>query len=423
MKTLIKTYLKNSFSFFLIATCTFGIGSTAFAATINGSGNIPVSVTGISDPVAQALANTFESSLINFYNQALEQYRDLMLETDNQIPATIEANDNQKTANEAMAKAIASDSDKAIQVAFGGVQAKDNASNTLFDLPAGDDVVTDNAKSSGLFFSSNDSFKDDNEEAAAGNAFFNNESLLGPETYSDKTDKQNALGYMAQLANFAPPPTVIRLGATFQVPIIDPKNPENKYATVGDKNPLSTSDIKNMQETLDQDPTYRSYKNLYRGLIAARSIYINNLSRSYQARVPQVDNKSAKQIRDERANRRLGQDYYKEMSTASPATVQRETLFVLADINSQLNAIRNQNERIIIMNSISGINQLTLGGTILNAQAQHIGKKVYCMDPEHKDDKVCTISTSMQIDSSGLQKQLGDLTGSNIDPSSIQDSK
>jgi hypothetical protein len=221
---------------------------------------------------------------------------------------------------------------------------------------------------------------------------------LGPDSYSNQNAANNAQAFLAQIESLAPPPPVIRLAPKFDVPITNPNDPDQDTATVGDKKPLSADDLKKMRDALNQDKGYRDYKTGYRGIVATRGVYLNNLLRAYQERVPQVNGKSALQIRNEHINSRLSQDYYDKMSKASPATVARETLFVLAEISSQINALQKQQDIMLTMNSINGLSQLVIGSNTVNMQAKDIGQMLYCMDPGHRKDKLCVSDTGTDVD-------------------------
>lgn len=368
--------IRKFFIFLVLA-----IGPMQLAQAETGGGII---ITGLTEEVIKALSNMYA----NFYNTALENYKDLAYEFDPQIPVTVVSNNSQNTANTAVDKTMQAQSSALVSSDFSGIREKTQQQLSLLTQPGEDDAI-EGATSRGLFSGGGDAFKDENAKAKAGNVAFNVESLLGTDTYSDQNARNSAQAFLAQIENLAPPPPVIRLAPKFDVPITNPNDPDQDTATVGDKKPLSADDLKKMQDALNQDKGYRDYKTGYRGIVAARSLYLNNLLRAYQERVPQVNGKSALQIRNERVNGRLTQDYYDKMSKASPSTVARETLFVLAEISSQINALQKQQDIMIEMNSISGLNTLVLGSNMLNAQAKDIGQMLYCMDPGHRKDKLC----------------------------------
>ncbi len=383
--------IRKIFIFLVLA-----IGPMQLVQAETGGGGIIIS--GLSAEVIKALSNMYA----NFYNNAFENYKDLAYEFDPQIPITVVSNNSQNTANTAVDKAMQTQSSALVSSDFSGIREKTQQQLSLLTQPGEDDAI-EGATSKGLFSGGGDAFKDENAKAKAGNVAFNVESLLGPDTYSDQNARNSAMVFLAQIENLAPPPPVIRLAPKFDVPITDPNNPDQDTATVGDKKPLSADDLKKMRDALSQDKEYRDYKAGYRGIIAARSLYLNNLLHAYQERVPQVNGKSALQIKNERINGRLTQDYYDKMSKASPATVARETLFVLAEISSQLNILQKQQNLMIEMNSIGGLNTLIIGSNMLNTQAKDIGQMLYCMDPSHKKDKICAAPEAVGPEEAGVE--------------------
>jgi hypothetical protein len=374
----------------LIIITIFGlsIGPMQLAKAQTSPSSMPVVVTGFSGEVVNALYQIYKKALSEIYNKALVIYKDLIYETDWQIPPTAANNMNRKTAEGNAGEAAKKDSANEIANDFAGIRTKTEQQIGLLSKLAGDDVI-DADQRGGIFSVPFTDLKDRNVQAMKGNALFDVESLVGPDTYKSAEEINNAKGFLDQVKSYASPPPVIRLAPKFDVPISDPQDPTKNVVTIGSKKPLSVKDIQKLYDMLQTKPDYQDYKRTYRGVIAARSIYLDNLQHSFQKRVSQVGDKSALQIRNEQVDRRLNEKYYNEMAKASPATIARETLFVLAEINSQLNAIREQNERMVIMNSISGLNQLAISNTVLNMQAQKVGKIIYCSDPQHKKESVC----------------------------------
>ena len=99
-----------------------------------------------------------------------------------------------------------------------------------------------------------------------------------------------------------------------------------------------------------------------RGYVAMQSIGINNLYQSFADRVPMKDlgktagmpnnNASALEVEDFAAKKRVtNSDWYKAMETATPATIQRETLYVLAEMRLEMYKNCLALERLILTNS------------------------------------------------------------------------
>lgn len=386
-RIILRIFVKSS----LIVIAVFGlsISKAQLAEAQVSPSSMPVVVTGFSGEVVNALYQIYKKALSEIYNKALVTYKDLVYETDWQIPPTAANNTNRKIAEGNAGEAAKKDSANEIVNDFAGIRTQTEQQIGLLSRLAGDDVIDAN-QSGGIFSIPFTDLKDRNAQAMKGNAMFDIESLVGPDTYKNTEEINNAKNFLDQIKSYVSPPPVIRLSPKFDVPISDPENPSRDVVTIGSKKPLSVKEIQKLYDMLQTKPDYQDYKRIYRSVIAARSVYLDNLQYSFQKRVAQVGKKSALQIRNEQTDRRLNGNYYNEMAKASPATIARETLFVLAEINSQLNAIREQNERIIIMDSINGLNQLASSNTMLDMKAKDVGEIIYCSDPKHEKEGICT---------------------------------
>lgn len=335
------------------------------------------------------------NTVISVYNNMLAVYADAAYQFDPQID--IAMNNNKDILNTNINSAMKDYVDLETSNAFAGIRAQNKKDTLAANIKAGDDVDL-NIKDISLFGGIDELSKQIKDaESQKNNYMFNVEYLLGPNVYSDTTAKNNAIAYLEQIKSISPPPPVIRIGATFDVPIMNMSDPNQKTATVGQKTPLTSKDLDKLRKDLQSDPIYRSYKKAYRSIVALRNLFLDNLHYSYQIRVPQSNGKSIEQMKDEQAASRLTPDYYQKMSTASPDTVGRETLFVLAEIRNELNEIRKQNERIIVMTSVNSLNQIAITVQNLNANAQQIGQLVYCKAPGNEEDPLCTQQSSSTI--------------------------
>lgn len=333
--------------------------------------------------------------IISVYNNILAVYADAAYQFDPQIDIAMKNNQNIINAN--IDSAMKDYIDFETSNAFAGIRAQNKKDTLSTSIKAGDDIDL-NTKDFSLFGGIDELSKQIKDvDSQKNNYMFNVEYLLGPNVYSDTTAKNNAMAYLEQIKSIAPPPSVIRIGATFEVPIMNINDPNQKTAIIGQKNPLTSKELDNLRKDLQSDPNYRSYKKNYRSIIALRNLFLDNLQYSYQIRVPLSNGKSIEQMKDEQAISRLTQDYYQKMSTSSTDTVSRETLFVLAEIRNELNEIRKQNERIIVMNSINSLNQITMTSQSLNAGAQKVGQIVYCKAPGNEKDPLCTQQNSQAI--------------------------
>lgn len=126
----------------------------------------------------------------------------------------------------------------------------------------------------------------------------------------------------------------------------------------GQANPKGVPDLKKLEE-LDPLEANRYLVNL-RQFAASQSVGLNNLFQMLARRltVPKLgeeagmDKTDASQLEVANfvARRRVNNSnkWYEEMEKAPPITVQRETLYVLAEIQNQLNEMRLLNERVLL---------------------------------------------------------------------------
>ncbi|MCK4870342.1 MAG: hypothetical protein KAS93_04450 [Gammaproteobacteria bacterium] len=366
----------------------FGIAPLQNVFAQGGSGSeMSVLVQGYG---GDALNQLYDGVGVQFYNLLLKAYTKIAYETDPQVATIINYNAASKASADNAASAVTSAAQTAIQNAFASIDAKAQIAYKLQQVLAGDDVIDVSGAGSALsnIFSSGAntlSIKQQNDQAKQNNAMFDVESLVGPSVYDSSAKLNSANGFLAEMNSIAQP-IVIRLAPTFKVPV----GSGDDTMTIGKKTPLSASDLAQLQQTLQQKPAYRKYRVAYRQLIATRSIFVNNLLHVYQARVAQKDTeKSAYQIRNEVVGQRMSPTYYQAMAKASPATVARETLFLLAQISAQLNAVQNQNERMITMKSISGLITLSATSRIMEQSSKQVGQIIYCAVPANKDKDAC----------------------------------
>lgn len=122
------------------------------------------------------------------------------------------------------------------------------------------------------------------------------------------------------------------------------------------------------QQLWRNDPEIVKKMYTVRSRIAARSVALNNLYKLYgeRKRIKGAGNKagmdqenaSPLEIKKHMADKRAGNpEWYKEMSEASPATVNREMLFVMAEMRQQMFQLHMDNERIISALSVMDIAQ------------------------------------------------------------------
>jgi len=175
-------------------------------------------------------------------------------------------------------------------------------------------------------------------DLAKGNATFSFENLFSPNSYAYVTAQQhNAATNFIKFLNYQP-------------------------AT----KPLDTTTLTNKQKIqLQQNPVFQKYQVINRASTASRSVAIGNLDTLVAARTPKninskellplqgtkfkdIANASSLQLEHYIATRRISDSqWYANMAKASPATVQREQLNVLAEVEALLFQLHLDNQRII----------------------------------------------------------------------------
>lgn len=194
-------------------------------------------------------------------------------------------------------------------------------------------------------------------DLATGDKNFNFNTLLSSEIYDDATYAQaiNFLNYTGQLYDQLPvPPT------------------------------QGMSQKQKIQ--LQNNPVYQKNQVDIRAFIAARSVALNNLFKIIAERTAQ-DNiislnlkdqagqaiQSAAQYQHYLATRRVNNPkWYDQMSQASPSTIARESLFVLAEIQHQLYQLHQDNIRLISTVSVIQLQGQQFNKSNLQLNAQNV---------------------------------------------------
>ena len=129
-------------------------------------------------------------------------------------------------------------------------------------------------------------------------------------------------------------------------------------------NNMSPADKAQALENFVNDPSYQQYQLAVRSALAKKSILLSNLNSLIAERTPvaglgaeaglpndpnlPAGYASPLQVQNYIANERVNnQAWYQKMATASPATVSREQLFILAEIESNLQRNQLLQERIL----------------------------------------------------------------------------
>lgn len=191
---------------------------------------------------------------------------------------------------------------------------------------------------------------------AVNNQNFNYQSLVSYPVYTGQ-QQQYALNYIKTVADSATPISQFSLQA--------------QTATDKDFQGLPFKYQQQVINDVQSSPTYQKYQAQRRTMIAQQSAALANLYRIYTKRLPQpsllpgdtaigTPAPSIQQIEDYIATWRVtNPTWYAQMSTAAPATVARETLFVLAEIEKELHNIHMDNEKLITFAAINELQSIS----------------------------------------------------------------
>ena len=148
-------------------------------------------------------------------------------------------------------------------------------------------------------------------------------------------------------------------GAVQPITLVSRQEYEKQWAAA---NPSSTTNETSAQRTTRENAqaTLTGYLNNVRTYVAKSSVAIGNLYYILSKRLPQTNLNGSSQALNEltMATRRIynpdkeGTQWLDSINTASPVTVQREMALLLSEINYQLYLNRQQEERILLTNSL-----------------------------------------------------------------------
>ncbi|PIZ05117.1 MAG: hypothetical protein COY58_00715 [Gammaproteobacteria bacterium CG_4_10_14_0_8_um_filter_38_16] len=199
------------------------------------------------------------------------------------------------------------------------------------EAEASDSLYVGDQESKGDFYEQNKSLL--KKPSPANNKNFNFSNLIVPNSYS-KTQEYGAQQFIKYAALSTQP---IATGIHFNKLFERPK------AIVALKN----------------SPEYQTFTFRLRGLLAIRSMNINTLNQLIAERTPvtglgeaaglkKSTPASPMQVEAYQANHRIeSKKWYNSVENASPATVQRETLIVLAEMEHQNYILHHDNERLL----------------------------------------------------------------------------
>jgi phage terminase small subunit len=158
------------------------------------------------------------------------------------------------------------------------------------------------------------------------------------------------------------------LGTTAYTPLREIQAKNFIQLATGAYQPISDLTIEGLNadqmNKLQNNAAYRAYQLAVRSYITSQSVGIDNLYHLLSERIIQpnlgkqaglynskgqpINDASPLQVREYLATRRTGSpQWYEDMAKASPATVSRESLFVLAEMRQELFTLQQQNERLL----------------------------------------------------------------------------
>jgi hypothetical protein len=290
------------------------------------------------DDVVNAINNVYNLVASNF-STAMTAVNNLIYEDDPNLPATAAGNSTQSTASSSVHTATTNAVIPIIQQSL--TQKNKTPEMQLSYIQASDTPPP--ASSTNIFSEPTP------PSPGQGDADFNMGSLIAPTAY-DQNGQYTADYFNKFMAYINTPLTTINW------------------------NSLSTS----QKNDVLGDANGQKYRTTLRSLVAARSVAMDNLYNIYSERlpvanlgtqtgIPNTQDASPLQVQEYVATRRTNsQDWYNDMAQASPATVQREQLFVLAEMERQLYQLHRDNERIIA--TLSAIELLDTASTKYNIQ-------------------------------------------------------
>lgn len=224
----------------------------------------------------------------------------------------------------------------------------------------------------------------------------NIEKFLGTEEYSDAALAQKYMDYLNNLAPIAPLLNLNslphgELGVTLMFSAGEGTTTPLQFSKLSD----NYNSFNKLQTALNNDPTYKAYLADRRSNIAARSLFLSNIVKAYNKRkILEGKTKSIARMEKEEIYTRLQGDYYSKIQSAAPATIQRETLLLLAKISQQLYEMQQTQERMLVMQSFNGLQNLK--PTINTLNEQTLSRLIYCFLPENQATTTCRMASAMQ---------------------------
>lgn len=325
----------------LLGTITTTVSLSAQAATLD---DVVASINALRAYIESAVQSTMKT------------VNDLIYEDNPSMPATVTGNVGANNARPAISKNSEANTLNAIKTSLTNKENKEVT--RIATLPASD-TYTNQTVSFNIFGNQTTT------NFAEGDKNFSLDTLLGTTNFSPSTQQQ--------AENF------IQIASNLYNPILPDITLKG----------LSDSQVTELQKS----PDFQKYEAALRAYIAAQSVGISNLNQMLAVRITQKDlgsntgltdsngNKitdaSIMQVEEYLAKRRAtNKDWYDQMAAASPATVSRETLFVLAELRQQLFELQKQNERLLATMSMMQLQTGQLNRSLLEQTAAPVKAQI-----------------------------------------------
>lgn len=271
---------------------------------------------------------SMRQEVLNWFTSAKDMYLDYLFEENPSYPATVAVNTSKSSPQEKV--------DEMAQKEIKNSLTQEKAyqkTTVLANIPASDSTREPKTNTTPSLFGQNKP-----ETVGSGDANLDVNALIAPTVYETSEAQNTASRFIQFTGSILDPLTSINLSNL---------TPEQK-------------------KSLDDSPVGREYRVYLRALVAERSVAMNNLLQMYAARLPVTDlgkqagipdeakkDASPLQVQEYKATRRISSpDWYRSMSKAAPVTIERESLFVLAEIREQLFRLQQDNEKILLALSL-----------------------------------------------------------------------
>jgi hypothetical protein len=307
------------------------------------------------EEIKQVLENIYSRQENNELYRQKQNYK-----TSPDAGATVAGNASQVSQQNKVKQAVTEKTIAIIKNALDNTQTNRKTKQDMSNLPAADTPNEMLTASTSLFERIRGGSNERQQQKTRGNFRFNLNTLLGS-NYYQYGDKMITLDELdldtptyQSLADYA---------MQFILFVSGEANPEASmnYEDIAKSASKTVEEIYNIDEVRDYRLKLRKY-------IAAKATGLNNLLDMYYQRVPiaslgleagipQAKNKihpnaSLAQVEEYNATRRLDPSWYEEMAKAPPATIQREFLFLMAEMRHEQYLQRKQNEQLLATLSV-----------------------------------------------------------------------